>query len=221
MRTGIKQRLDEIFASLALTGALVLTSPAQAQNANPHGAAPQQQAGPEKPDPNKPDPTQPAGRQKILDELFDKLVKAGDEREATAIAAAIERVWMRSGSDTSDLLMSRAMQAMQLKDNMLALEMLDRTLEIHPEWAEALNKRATVKFMLEDYGGAMQDVAQVLKLEPRHFGALSGMGFILQKTDNKKLAVRAFRRALELYPKQEEIRKTVEKLALETDGLDL
>ena len=195
---------------------------AAAQDARPQrGAPPAAKSEPEKPDPSKPDPTQPAGRQRILDELFDKLAKAQDDRDARGLAAAIERVWMRSGSDTSDLLMSRAMQAMQGKDNMLALELLDRILEIHPDWAEALNKRATVKFLLEDYGGAMQDIASVLKLEPRHFSALSGMGFILQKTQNEKLAVKAFRKALELYPRQEEIKKIVEKLTGEVDGQDI
>ncbi len=226
MRKGIERSPRSFFSLLAFAGALAFsgiafTGLAAAQNAAPHPMPEPKKTEAEKPDPNKPDITQPAGRAKILDELFDKLAKAQDDRDARGIATAIERVWMRSGSDTSDLLMSRAMQAMQGKDNMLALEMLDRVLEMHSDWAEALNKRATVKFLMEDYGGAMEDCARVLKLEPRHFSALAGMGFILQKTQNEKLAVRAFRRALELNPRQEEIKKIVEKLALETDGLDI
>ncbi len=174
-----------------------------------------------KPEANRPDPADPIGRRKILDELFDKLAKAPDEREARGLSAAIERVWMRSGSDTCDLLMSRAMQAMQGKDYQLTQEVLDRVIEIQPDWAEALNKRATARFLMEDYGGAMQDISRVLKLEPRHYSAMAGMGFILQKTQNEKLALRAFREALALNPRQEELKKIVERLAPEIDGSDI
>ncbi len=210
--------------------ACLLTGAAAAQNRR---NAPADEAAPEaskpeaskpeasKPEASKPDVSQPAGRQKILNELFDRLAKAIDEREAKSVAAAIQRVWTRSGSDTSDLLMTRAMQAMQHKDNGLALELLDRILEIQPDFTEARNQRATVRFLMEDYDGAMRDIATVLASEPRHFGALAGMGFVLQKTQHEKLAVRAFRRALEINPRQEEIRKMVEKLALEYDALDI
>ena len=200
-------------SAVALVGTFAAAQGARAPRAAPDKAAPADAA--------KPDPTQPAGRAKILDELFDKLAKAGDERDARGIATAIERVWLRSGSDTSDLLMSRALQAIQAKDNGLALELLDRLIEIHTDWAEAYNKRATARFLAEDYGGAMEDVARVLKLEPRHFSALAGMGFILQKTQNDKLAVKAFRKALELYPKQDEIKKIVDKLTSDVDGQDI
>ena len=101
------------------------------------------------------------------------------------------------------------------------LHRLPGILEIHEGWAEVYNKRATARFHMEDFNGAMEDIARVLKLEPRHFGALAGMGFILQKTQQEKLAVRAFRRALELYPKQEELQKIVEKLAPEHEGKDI
>lgn len=223
MRSGIAAPLRQALAVLVLAGAAALAAgPAPAQNNRPPrpGPAPES-AAPAAPDPAKPDASQPAGRRKILDELFDKLVKAPDERTARGIAVAIERMWMRSGSDTSDLLMTRAMQAMQAKDYTLTQELLDRVLEILPGWAEAHNKRATAKFLMEDYGGAMEDIAQVLKLEPRHYGALAGAGFILQKTENDKGALQLFRRALELYPIQDEIRKIVEKLGPGVDGQDI
>ena len=157
-------------------------------------------------------------RQKILDELFGRLVKAQDEPEAKGIAGAIQRVWMHSGSDTADLLMARALQAMDLKDYRLSQEILGSLVEIEPEWAEAWNKRATARFLADDERGAMQDVAHVLVLEPRHFGALAGMGIILQRRGFDKEALRVFRRALELNPHQEEISRTVDKLSLDVDG---
>jgi len=161
------------------------------------------------------------GRRKVLDELFERLGKARDEAEARGVTGAIERVWMHSGSDTADLLMSRAMQALQHKDYTLSEELLGAIVEIEPQWAEAWNKRATVRYMAEDAMGAMQDIAHVLSLEPRHFGALSGMGFILQGRGFDKRALEAFRKALEINPRHEEMRRLVDKLSLEVDGREI
>ena len=161
------------------------------------------------------------GRQKVLDELFERLAKAQDSAEAKGVTGAIERVWMHSGSDTADLLMSRAMQALQRKDYKLSQELLGAIVEIEPQWAEAWNKRATVRHMAEDAMGAMQDIAHVLALEPRHFGALSGLGFILQGRGFDKRALEAFRKALEINPRHEEMRRLVDKLTLEVDGREI
>ena len=158
------------------------------------------------------------GRQKVLDDLFDRLAKAQDDREAKGVSGAIERVWMHSGSDTADLLMGRAMQALKRKDYALSQELLNAVVEIEPDWAEAWNKRATVRYLADDAMGSMQDIARVIKLEPRHFGALSGMGFILQRSGFDKRALEAFRKALEISPQQEEIRRLVEKLTLSVEG---
>ncbi len=158
------------------------------------------------------------GRQKVLDDLFDRLAKAQDDREAKGVSGAIERVWMHSGSDTADLLMGRAMQALKRKDYALSQELLNAVVEIEPDWAEAWNKRATVRYLADDAMGSMQDIARVIKLEPRHFGALSGMGFILQRSGFDQRALEAFRKALEISPQQEEIRRLVEKLTLSVEG---
>ena len=162
------------------------------------------------------DPEQ--GRRKVLDELFDRLAKAQDHVEAMGVSGAIERVWMHSGSDTADLLMARAMQALERKDFALSGELLGSIVEIEPRWAEGWNKRATVRYLAEDHMGAMQDIAHALALEPRHFGALSGLGLILQSRGFDKRALEAFRKALDLNPRQEEIRHLVDKLTLEVEG---
>jgi len=158
------------------------------------------------------------GRQKVLDDLFDRLAKAQDDVKAKGVSGAIERVWMHSSSDTADLLMGRAMQALQRKDYALSQELLNAVVEIEPDWAEAWNKRATVRYLADDAMGSMQDIARVIKLEPRHFGALSGMGFILQRSGFDKGALEAFRKALDISPQQEEIRRLVEKLTLSVEG---
>ena len=171
--------------------------------------------GPSKP---RPDVNLPETRQKILDELFTRLAKSKDEEEAKGIAGAIERVWMRSGSDTSDLLMGRAVSALRSKDFNLSIELLDKIVVLDPDWVEAWNKRATSRYFADDYTGAMSDIGEVLKREPRHFGALSGMGFILLKSGMERRALEVFRKTLEIYPGLEEIQKQTDQLIPELEG---
>lgn len=166
-------------------------------------------------------PAQPAGRQKILDDLFSRLEKTDDATEAQGIAGAIQRVWMRSGSDTADLIMERVTKLIVQKDWTTAGQMLDRLVEIEPDWAEAWNRRAAVRFSQQDSAGAMEDLAHVLQLEPRHFTALIGVGAILEREEQKPQALRIFRRVLEINPQLEDIRKKVEKLTIEVEGRDI
>src|SRR4051812_42101826 len=147
--------------------------------ARPRGEAPRTapRESEAKPEPAKPAdpkfkprplPREAAQRTKVLDELFQRLAATSDADEGKGIAGAIERVWLRSGSDTADLLMSRAVAAVQAKDLPLALEVLDKVVAVEPGWAEGWNKRATARFLSNDINGAMADIDRVLKLEPRH-----------------------------------------------------
>jgi hypothetical protein len=160
-------------------------------------------------------------RANVLDELFKRLSGTADTEEGKGIAGAIERVWLRSGSDTADLLMNRAMIAVQAKDLPVALELLDKVVAIEPDWAEAWNKRATTRFLAHDFDGSMADIDRVLKLEPRHFGALAGMGFLLQREGLDKRALEVFRHVLTIYPGLTEIRKIVDKLIPDVEGRDI
>jgi tetratricopeptide (TPR) repeat protein len=157
----------------------------------------------------------------VLDDLFKRLRDAGDVEEAKSVAGAIERVWLSSGSDTADLLMSRAAQALAMRDLKAAEKVLDSLVDIQPNWAEAWHKRATLRFFADDYAGAMSDIDRTLKLEPRHFGALAGLGAILQKSGSDKQALEVFRRSLDIYPEQPDLRQVVDKLKLEVEGRDI
>ena len=119
-----------------------------------------------------------AGRRATLDDLFGRLAGAKDETEAKGVANLIERRWSRSGSDTADLLMTRASEAIQAKEHALGVELLDRVIALKPDWAEAWNRRATAFFLLDDVASSMADLRQVLAREPRHFGAWAGLGHI-------------------------------------------
>jgi Tfp pilus assembly protein PilF len=175
-----------------------------------------------KPEPPKQQPADSTStQQKLLDELFARLAKSTDPEESQGIAGAIQRVWMRSGSDTADLLMGRALSALQAKQLPLAEKLLTSVIGVEPEWAEAWNKRATIRFMSDDEVGAMEDIAEVLRREPRHFGAIVGMASILQQAGLKKAALTAYRKALEIYPQQANVRTVVEKLTIEVEGRDI
>lgn len=163
-------------------------------------------------------PAKPAQSQPSLDALYDRLAKAKTQEEADGLVNLINRDLMKSGSDTADLMMSRAMQAMSASNNALAIELLSATLKLYPDYTEAWNKRATVFFFEEDYRRSLADVAQVLKREPRHLGALMGMGMMLQQMDDKKNAYAAFKRVLEVNPFSQAAKKATDELKKDVEG---
>jgi tetratricopeptide (TPR) repeat protein len=160
-------------------------------------------------------------RKQILEALFGRLRNAGDPGEAQRIAASIEGLWLQSDSDTANLLMQRATVSMQARQYPLALSLFDKLVALEPDWAEAWNQRATTKFLAGDRDGAMADLNQVMKLEPRHFGALAGMGMILQGAGLDKSALEIFKKALAIYPLATDIQKLVEKLTREVEGQNI
>ena len=165
-----------------------------------------------------PRPSMAVSRRRTLEDLYGKLAQAKDEDESKGLASLIAAVWLRSGSDTADLLMTRAEKAIADKNYPLAIQVLDRVVALQPGWAEGWNKRASARFLVGDLDGAMSDVEQVLKLDPNHFAALSGMAMILQRTGFDKRALQVYRRELAVYPHQPELEKLVEKLTLEVEG---
>jgi tetratricopeptide (TPR) repeat protein len=156
-----------------------------------------------------------------LDDLFARLAAAKDAAEANGVANLIERRWARSGSDTADLLMSRAGEALKGKDFPLAVELLDRVLTLRPEWAEAWHRRATAFFLLDDPVSAIADIQRVIAREPRHFGAWAGLGHIYMSGGDKKRALEAYRKALALHPHMAKLRDMIERLTPEIDGRDI
>ena len=179
----------------------------------PRGAEPD--ATPAAPSPK------PPSHAEMLDKLLNRLALAHDSDEAKGIAGLVERLWMQSGSDTADLLMTRAVAAMDGERRDVAAALLDKIIDLQPGWAEAWNKRATLRFLDDDDSGAMEDISHVLVLEPRHFGALSGMGFILERHGDHAAALKVLRRALAVDPQDVEIQKAVDKLVPTVDGESL
>jgi len=99
--------------------------------------------------------------------------------------------------------------------------LLDKIIVIKPDYVEAWNRRATIYFMKNDYGKSLADIREVLKREPRHFGALSGLGLILQEMGDNRRALDVYRRTLELHPKIERIPDLVKTLREKVEGRDI
>ena len=156
-----------------------------------------------------------------LDTLFEALKIAPDEESAKAIEERIWAIWMVSGSDTTNLLMSRVKAATDDKDYDLALKLLGAVIAINPRYVEAWNQRATVYYQKKDFGDALADIREVLVREPRHFGALSGLGMIMQDMGDDKRALDAFRKALDINPHLEKLPELVKTLSEKVEGRDI
>jgi tetratricopeptide (TPR) repeat protein len=159
-----------------------------------------------------------AERDRLIGELFMRLQDAKDAETGTRIATAIERLWVYSGSDTADLLLGRATTAIEGRQADVAREVLDALIGLEPRYAEAWNRRAYLNYSEQNYAGALSDLSHVLALEPRHFKALEGLGSILKEIGQKRLALKAYRKVLELYPMADEARAAAEALAREVEG---
>ena len=156
-----------------------------------------------------------------LDFLFGALKAAPDESSAKLIEHRIWAQWLISKSDTTNLLMSRVKKAVELKDLDLAMQLLDIVVELNPDYIEGWNRRATLHYMRKEFGQSLTDIRRVLALEPRHFGALTGLGLILREVGEEKQALKAFRKALEVNPHLERVPDMVKSLADKIDGRDI
>jgi len=163
----------------------------------------------------------PGNRTRNLDFLFGALKVAPDDVSAKAIEERIWALWTVSRSDTANLLMTRVKTAIEAKDLDLAVKLLDAVVKVKPDYVEAWNRRATIYYMRKDYGRSLADIREVLKREPRHFGALAGLGLILQDLGDDKQALEVYRRALALYPRMERIPDLVKTLQEKIEGRDI
>ena len=162
-----------------------------------------------------------ADRTKGLDFLFGALKVAPDEASAKHVEARIWALWMQTPSDTAALLMVRAKAAMDAQKMDVALKLLDAVVKLRPDYVEAWNRRATVYYLQNDYTHSLEDIEQVLVREPRHFGALAGLGMIMQDLGDDKRALEAFRKALAVNPYLDKVPELVKTLTEKVEGRDI
>lgn len=158
---------------------------------------------------------------KSIDVLFDALKVAPDEDSARAVEARIWAIWRKTPSDTVALLMSRANIALENDESDVALKLLDAIIKLRPDYVEAWNRRATLYYKKNNYNRAMEDIEEVLRREPRHFGALAGLGVILEETGDDKHALEVFRRALAINPHLDKVPEMVKTLTEKVEGRDI
>src|SRR5215468_6750800 len=198
-----------------LLGTIIAVAPAFAQD-DP-GSPPAKQ----KRLPEAPDKLPKVDRNKNLDFLFGALKAAPDDISAKHVEARIWAIWLQTPSDTAALLMTRAKAAVDAQKMDVAIKLLDAVIKLRPDYIEAWNRRATLYYMQNDYARSLADIAQVLAREPRHFGALAGLGMIMQDLGDDKRALDAFRKALAINPHLEKVPELVKTLSEKVEGRDI
>lgn len=195
-------------------------APADKPDVAPPPATPGQEANKGGPPARKtaPLPKTPAEREKALNDLYALLATSDSEDSAKAVAEGIERIWLHSGSDTIDVLMERAMKAVAEKKLDLAVKLLDRVVELAPDYPEAWNRRAYAHFMRDDVERALGDLRRTLALDPNHFKALDGLSQILREIGQKKGALKALRQLLDVHPYWAGARQAVDELERDVEG---
>ncbi|CAA7611323.1 putative TPR repeat-containing protein [Magnetospirillum sp. UT-4] len=161
------------------------------------------------------------GTRSSLDTLFQRLRTTPSGEEARMIEITIRHVWAQSGSRPVDAMTTSAVEAIHAGDTAAALATLDRVVAMAPGWAEGWNLRATVHYLRDEYGEALIDIERVLALEPRHFGALAGLGRIFLELEDKQAALKAFEAALALNPHLDDVREESNDLREELAGVPI
>jgi tetratricopeptide (TPR) repeat protein len=199
-------RILSAFCAAALTAATLLPAMAAEPGAGPG---------------ELPATTNEAKAENRLDALFAQLKRERNEKAAERIAFRISEEWSHSGSASIDLMMTWSQTAMDGKKFDVALDFLDQVVTMEPNYAEGWNRRATVHFMMQNYAKSMADISHTLELEPRHFGALSGMGQIMKASGSNELALQAWQRVLDIYPMMRSAQNEVATLSEELVGENL
>ena len=148
-------------------------------------------------------PAPPAGADQTdprLEQLFAQLKTTDDPGQAHGIERVIWQIWIESDDGAVRLLMEDGVEAMARRDYRAALAKFDQMVAIAPDFAEGWNKRATVHYLVGNYGESLSDIEKTLALEPRHFGALSGRGLVYVALEEEELALESFEAALKVHP---------------------
>ena len=153
-----------------------------------------------------------------LDRLFARLHATADAAEASLLQQGIWSLWMEAHDDGLNALMRDGGRAMRRGELDRAIALFSQLIEAAPGFAEAWNRRATAYYLARRFDRSVADCMEVLALEPRHFGALSGLGLIESARGDRRQALHWFRQALAQNPHMASIRRRVEELARELEG---
>ena len=153
-----------------------------------------------------------------LDILFAELQSTDDPAEGQTITEDIWNIWINIADEQLQDIMNRGRMAMALGNRVQALAIFDQLVAAAPDYAEAWNKRATVYFFLGQFDASAADVERVLALEPRHFGALSGLGHIGLAHADPAAALEAYEAALAMNPHLPGMRQQIDAIRRRLEG---
>ena len=135
-----------------------------------------------------------------LNNLFKKLNETENQDEIRDLISDIWNIWYEVDDPKVIEYFEKGIQAMNIRNYPLAIRFFNNLIEEDPNFAEGWNKRATVHFMMGNFDESMQDIIKTLELEPRHFGALDGMGLIFIHQGQFQQAIDVYDKMLEIFP---------------------
>ena len=147
-----------------------------------------------------------------LNGLFERLRITADAGEASNLEARIWRIWLRSSKAKVNALMAGGIRRMDGGEFAKARDVFAEITRLAPKFAEGWNKLATVNYLLRDYNASALGIARTFRLEPRHFGALSGLGLVNMALDRPDRALKSFREALKIHPHMQGVRSKILRL---------
>jgi tetratricopeptide (TPR) repeat protein len=148
----------------------------------------------------------------MLDELFAALAGADDPQQAAFFEAEVWKRWHASGRDDVDSKLELGMTAMNSGDARAALRAFGEVVEVAPDFAEGWNKRATLYYLMGDYPASIEDIERTLALEPRHFGALSGLALIHEAQGRPFEALEALEKVVRVHPRLGGLQERIDRL---------
>lgn len=156
-----------------------------------------------------------------LDELFERIKQTHSSEVAQDIERRIWSIWLDAGDPELNRMMQHGVDAMVSDQLDLAIDLFTVIIEKSPTFAEGWNKRATAFYLNGELAASMGDIERTLALEPRHFGAVSGLGLVFLSSGDKIGALKAFERVLEINPHAQGARAQVRRLeeALKDEGV--
>jgi len=147
-----------------------------------------------------------------LGQLFDQLRQAQSPAAAQSVESEIWQTWLVAPDADSDRLLRATVDALGQRDFREALIISSELVQDYPDYAEGWNKRATIHYLMGNFDSSVIDIGETLRLEPRHFGAISGLGLIFQAQGNLEASLDAFEQVLEISPQSLNAQRSVQHI---------
>ena len=147
-----------------------------------------------------------------LDELFKNIQDTNSENEMAMLTSKIWEIWYEATDNDTQILFDRGADLLENNLYEQSLTMFNNVVSESPDFAEGWNKRATVHFLMGNYDKSIKDIDRTLSLEPRHFGALDGLGLIYYELENYSEAIRVYQRLLVIMPHSSNAKRMLETI---------